>query len=59
MPYLGDLINDHKAIKNESNKWKINMHVNFISSKHTGETRTIYVWTDNEETLLKNFLILS
>ena len=29
--------------------WKIqiSMHVNFISSKDTGETRTIYVWSDN------------
>ena len=25
------------------------MHVNFISSKDTRETRTIYVWSDNEE----------
>ena len=49
MPYLSDLINDHKAIRNESKEWKIqiNMHVNFISSKDTGETRTIYVWSDN------------
>ena len=23
------------------------MRVNFISSKYTGETRTIYVWSDN------------
>ena len=23
------------------------MHVNFISSKDTGKTRTIYVWSDN------------
>ena len=23
------------------------MHVNIISSKDTGETRTIYVWSDN------------
>ena len=23
------------------------MHVNFIFSKDTGETRTIYVWSDN------------
>ena len=23
------------------------MHVNFMSSKDTGETRTIYVWSDN------------
>ena len=25
------------------------MHVNFISSKDIGETRTIYVWNDNGE----------
>ena len=51
MPFLSDIINDYKAIKNESNEWKIqiNMHVNFISSKDTGEIRTIYVWSDNEE----------
>ena len=56
MPYLSDIINDHKAIRNESNEWKIqrNMHVNFISSKDTGETRTIYVWSDNEEIRLGN-----
>ena len=44
-PFLSDIINDHKAIRNESNKWKIqiNMHVNFIPSKDTGETRTLYV----------------
>ena len=43
------------------------MSVNFISSKDTGEIRTIYVRSDNEEimpgnekmTLLKDFLILS
>ena len=23
------------------------MHVNFVSSKDTGQTRTIYVWSDN------------
>ena len=46
MPYLSDLINDHKT-----NEWKIqiNMHVNFISSNDTGETRIIFVWSDNEE----------
>ena len=51
MPYLHDTINDHKAIRNESNEWKIqiNMHVNFISSKNTWETRPIFVWSDNEE----------
>ena len=51
MPYLSDLINDHKAIRNESKEWKIqiNMHVNFVSSKDTGETCTTFVWSDNEE----------
>ena len=46
MPYLRDVINDHK-----NNEWKIqlDMHVNFISSKETGEIRTIFVWSDNEE----------
>ena len=44
MPYLSDLINDQKAISNESNEWKIqlNMSVNFISSNDTGEVRTIF-----------------
>ena len=54
MPYLHDMIIDHKATKLKNNKsweWKIqlNMHVNFFSSKDTGETRTIYVWSDNKE----------
>ena len=51
MPYLRDLINNNK-----SNEWKIqiNMQVNFISSKDTGETRTVYVWSDNEEIRLGN-----
>ena len=42
------------------------MKINFISSNYTGITRTIYVWSDNEEirqdnetnALLKNFLNL-
>ena len=56
MPYLSDLINDHKTIRNESNEWKIqiNMHVNFVSSNDTGEIRTIFVWSDNEEIRLGN-----
>ena len=51
MPYLSDLINENKAIENNFNEWKIqiNMHVNFVSSNDTGETRTIFVWSDNEE----------
>ena len=56
MLYLRDIINDHKAIRNESKEWKIQitMHVNFISSKDTGETRTIFVCSDNEEIRLGN-----
>ena len=56
MLYLRDIINDHKAIRNESKEWKIQitMHVNFISSKDTGETRTIFVWSNNKEIRLGN-----
>ena len=45
-PHLYDLINDHRIARRV---WKIqiSMHVNFISSKDTGETRIIYVWSDN------------
>ena len=40
------MINDHRIARRV---WKIqiSMHVNFISSKDTGETRTIYVWSEN------------
>ena len=46
MPYLYDLINDHRIARRV---WKIrvNMRVNFISSKDTGETRTICTWSNN------------
>ena len=45
MPYLSELINDHKTNRNNSNEWKIqiNMPVNFISSNDTGEICTIFV----------------
>ena len=56
MPYLSDLIKDHKTNRNNSNEWEIQikMHVSFVSSKDTGETRTIFVWRDNEEIRLGN-----
>ena len=56
MSYLSDLMNDHKAVRKESKEWKIqiNMNVNFVSSKDTGETRTIFVWSDNVEIRLGN-----
>ena len=45
-PYLYDLINYYKKV---IRVWKIqiNMHVNIISSRDTGEIRTYYVWSDN------------
>ena len=51
MPYLAKLINDKKNTRNESNEWKtqLNMGVNFISSNNTGEVRTFFVRSDNEE----------
>ena len=44
-PYLY-LINHHRIARRV---WKIqiNMHVNFISSRDTGETHTYYIWSDN------------
>ena len=44
--HLYDLINDHR-IARRVRKIQISMHVNLISSKDTGETGTIYVWSDN------------
>ena len=40
------MINDHRNVRRV---WKIqiSLRVNSISSKDTGETRTIYVWSGN------------
>ena len=53
---MSDLINENKAIENSFNEWKIqaNMRVNFVSSNDTGEIRTIFVLSDNEEIRLGN-----
>ena len=40
------MINNHKT---EESKIQLKMYIYFISSKDTGETRTTYVWSDNEE----------
>ena len=50
-PNLIDLINENKT-----NEWKIqiNMHINFLSSNDTGEVRTVFVWSGNEEIRLGN-----
>ena len=39
LPYLSELINDRRDIRNKYNEWKIqlNMSVNFISSSDAGE----------------------
>ena len=49
MPYLSDLINDHKNIGNSEWKIQLNMGVNFISTNDAAEIRTFYVRSDNEE----------
>ena len=45
-PYLYDLINDQRILRRV---WKIqiNMHVKFIFSRDTEETRILYVRSDN------------
>ena len=55
MPYLKELINNHKAIKIGSNKWKIQLiaHIKFISLD-TGVISTFYVRSKNEEIRLGN-----
>ena len=55
-PYLSDLINENKALENNLDEWKvqINMSVNFVSFNDTGEIRTIFVLSDNEEIRLGN-----
>ena len=45
-PHLYDLINDH-WIARRVRKIQISMRINFISSRDTGDTRTIYIWKDN------------
>ena len=53
MPYLRDMINDHKTGETQFEVWKIHisMRANFISSKGTEETRYIYAWSDNENVM--------
>ena len=56
------MINDH-GIAGRAWKIQISMLANFISSKDTRETRTIYVWNDNvkimwgsgTDDIIKNF----
>ena len=50
------MINDHRIARRV---WKIQISVciNFISSKDTGETRTIYVWRDNVSIMWDSYTI--
>ena len=52
IPYLNDLINDHKA----NGEWKIQLSIqtNSISSKDSGETRIIHSWSKNVEIRMDN-----
>ena len=56
IPYLKELINNHKAINNGSNEWKIKIktHIKFISLIDTKDIRTFYVQSENEEIRLGN-----
>ena len=51
MPYLSDLIHEHKANENNSNEWKIqiSMNVDFVSSN-----QYYFLWSDNVEIRLGN-----
>ena len=60
MPYLRDMINNHKApmkLKDHFfGEWKIQltMQINFVSSLDPGEIRTIYSKSDNVEITMGN-----
>ena len=54
------MINDNKTAKTKVWKIQIIMRVNFITSKDTGETRTIYVLSDNKDIMrgVKQIILL-
>ena len=68
--YLSDIINDHKTPKNLTvysgnkvidyetrfgeQKIQLTMQINFISSKDSRETRTIYTKSDNIEIMMSS-----
>ena len=53
IPGLADLINKKKDDRVEC-KINLNMGINFLSTNDTGEIRTFYVPSDNEEIRLGN-----
>ena len=56
IPYLKELINNHKAIENGSREWKIQLNANIknFSLDDARDIRTFYVWSKNEEIRLGN-----
>ena len=66
-PYLSDIINNHKThglvrynsgnnswLEETSSEWKIQltMAINFISSKDSGDTRTMHTKSNNVEIMI-------
>ena len=49
-PYLSDMINGHKT----QSEWKMQIQINFISSKDSEETRTMHPKRNNIEILIGN-----
>ena len=51
IPYLKELINNHKAIENGSREWKIQLNANIknVSLDDAMDIRTFYVWSKNEK----------
>ena len=56
VPYLKELINNHKAINNNSNEQKIQLNVciKFVFLIDTKDICTFYVWGENNEIRLGN-----
>ena len=56
IPYLKELINNHKAIENGSREWKIQLNANIknVSLDDAMDICTFYVWSKNEEIRLGN-----
>ena len=52
IPYLSDMINDHKT--RIEGKIQLTMQINFISSKDSEETRTMYTKSHNIEIMMGN-----
>ena len=56
MPYLKELINNHKAIENGSKEWKIqlNAKIKNVYLDDAMDIRTFYVWSENRKIRLGN-----